>query len=287
MTKILSVCVNYNDEENTIRFVSDFLRQLESEFLQIIIADTSDRKISHPSLIQLQNKDPRVSVFTLGRNLGYFGAAHYTLSRYLEKNDLPDWIIISNTDLFFSGDDLILKLLSCYPQNRLDIIAPSIISTKTYLDQNPYLHIKPLRLKLVFQNILLKYFYAYRVYQYLYDLKQFIKSRSRKQNFFKDCRIKEMKYIYAPHGSFIILPNEYFIRGMTLNYQPFLYGEEYFIAESAESISLRICYEPNLLLFHDEHRSTGRSLNKSKWRYLAQANSFCLNNYFNKNKPTY
>jgi len=280
MTKVLAICVNYHDEENTDRFVKKFLEQHGSEFLEIIIADTSGRTTPHPALILLQENDNRVSVFTIGQNIGYFGAAHWALLRYLEKNELPEWIIVSNTDIFIEGAKFLQKLFLIQFEHEPAIVAPSIISTQTYLDQNPHMLLRPTRLKLLIHRLFLMNYYTYYWFLTLYSLRQYIKSKVNKKSISGGKLLKVSKNIYAPHGSFIILPNEYFTRGGTLNYELFLFGEEYFIAETAKLLDLKIIYEPNLTVFHDEHKTVGNSLNKAKWRYFSQANLFCLERYF-------
>jgi len=280
MTKLLVICINYHDESNTVRFVKELLEQQGSEFIKILIADTSERTVPHSSLTFLQDNDNRVLVLTVGKNIGYLGAAHWSLCQYLENNELPEWIIISNTDLIISGDDLFLKLFSFQTENEPAIIAPSITSTKTYMDQNPCIIVKPRRIKLVIHNILLKKYFIYSLFQYLYTIKQMINSKIYKLILARYHNKWTMTNIYAAHGSFIVLPKEYFLRGGTLDYKPFLFGEEYFIAEMARFISMTILYKPSLKLFHHEHRTTGNSLNKVKWKYLVEAYQYCLENYF-------
>lgn len=277
MTKILAICINYHDEENTVRFVTQLLEQRESEYLEIIVTDTSNRNLPDPNLDLLQKNDNRVSVFTAGKNLGYFGAAQWTLSRYLETKELPTWMIVSNTDMFFCDRNLLSDLFLLDDDNETGVIAPSIISARTGLDQNPHMIIKPSRSKVLLRKYLLKNYTVYRTALWLYALKQFIKTKIEdREPIDKLAR----KAVYAAHGSFIILSARYFSKGGTLHYRPFLFGEEYFIAERAKSLGLKIVYEPKLVVFHDEHRTTGQSLNRTKWHYLVEANSFCLETYY-------
>lgn len=279
MTRVLAICVNYNDEENTCRFVNEFLDQNDSRLLEIIIADTSDRTEPHKALLSLQQIDGRVTLLSIGKNLGYLGAANWALIKYLEKKKLPEWIVISNVDIVFSGNDFLTNLLSI-PHYNIAVIAPSIISTKTGFDQNPHMPIKPLKMKVYIRELLLLNYYVYKIFLRLHLLIQDIKKSINLCKLKNVQRTNESRIIYAMHGSFFILSSEYFIRGGNLKYAPFLFGEEYFIAENARMMNLEILYEPKLLLFHDEHKSTGVSLNKQKWEYLLQANTFCLENFF-------
>ena len=76
---------------------------------------------------------------------------------------------------------------------------------------------------------------------------------------FKSSR-SQGKFIYAPHGSFIIFSKYFFKNGGFLDQNLTMYGEEFTTAEIARSLKMPIYYEPNMEVVHVEHSS-----NKINW----------------------
>ena len=72
--------------------------------------------------------------------------------------------------------------------------------------------------------------------------------------------ISQGKFIYAPHGSFIIFSKYYFNNSGYLDQNLTMYGEEFTTAEIAKSLEMSIYYEPDLEVTHVEHSS-----NKINW----------------------
>jgi len=68
------------------------------------------------------------------------------------------------------------------------------------------------------------------------------------------------KFIYAPHGSFIIFSKNFFQSGGYLDQNLTMYGEEFTTAEIANKLKTRIYYEPDIEVVHLEHSS-----NKINW----------------------
>ena len=78
--------------------------------------------------------------------------------------------------------------------------------------------------------------------------------------------------MYAPHGAFIIFTNNYLRSIAKINYPRFLFGEEVFVAEESRLNSLKITYEPNLIIYDNEHGST--SLEKNKFISMEHVKSY-------------
>ncbi|QTA83253.1 Glycosyltransferase II domain-containing protein [Desulfonema limicola] len=270
---ILFICINYYNEDDTQKFVYDLIKQKKSNLLHIIIVDNNGNEVSDHRLHNLSKMDSRIQVFNPVDNLGYFGGAAWALKKYLFQSNIPEWIIISNTDISFENTDFILNLLAMYPKEIEAIIAPSIISAKSGMDQNPYMTKRPNKIRMLFRKFIFMYRYTSFIYTYLYTTKLKILSKIERKN-----SKATSKRIYAPHGSFIIFNKMYFESGGSLNYEPFLFGEEVFIAETARSLGLHVKYEPLLSVLHQEHATTGKK--NIMIRYQREASSYCADTFF-------
>src|SRR6266849_9606381 len=102
---VLLICVNYRKPAETQHFVTTALEQSLSSTMRLVVVDNSPGGL--PDSVQ---KNTLVKTFATGENLGYFGGAAAALADHLKSHPLPDWVIVSNPDVFFSGHDVLQKL---------------------------------------------------------------------------------------------------------------------------------------------------------------------------------
>jgi GT2 family glycosyltransferase len=86
--------------------------------------------------------------------------------------------------------------------------------------------------------------------------------------------------IYAPHGACIVFSRHYFEAGGNLDYPCFLYGEEFFVAETARRLQLAIVVDPALKITHHEHATTGLLAPVSMARHVYDSLGFLLQTYY-------
>ena len=88
------------------------------------------------------------------------------------------------------------------------------------------------------------------------------------------------KYIYSPHGSFLIFTKN--VDFQFWNYfNSFLHDEEYYIAEELINTKMKILYRPDLKIIHDEHKVTkGLFNNDQNRKWHLQSINFIYNAYF-------
>lgn len=261
MQKVLFICVIYNNYEETLEFINCVNDLNDSKLCDIVVVDNS---IGKNKVFLLENfilNKKNIFIVKSSINLGYFGGMNLGVSYYISiKKELPRWIIISNTDIKFANKEFITELYNTNIGGNIVCIAPKILSSKTKMNQNPYMKNRPSLSKLNFLNFIYRSNISFTIYNYLYNIKESIKSKKNNVNNDKDC-----KNIYAPHGSFIILDKIFFKRGGTLDYGGFLYGEEIFLGEQIHNMGLEIKYNGKFVLHHNEHTTTSL-LNKTESR---------------------
>ncbi|TMD73816.1 MAG: glycosyltransferase family 2 protein [Chloroflexi bacterium] len=274
---LLLICVNYRKPVETARFVSSAREQTLNSALHVIVVDNSppDGEGGVPEAVR---DDPHVTTIAPGKNLGYFGGAAVALSGYLKSNALPDWVIVSNPDVYFPDHDVLHRLCDIHRGSEPAVLAPSIRTLNSGVDQNPYMRVRPDAWRIRLNSRIFSIYPVDAVYQGL----SWIKHRSL------DGVAKERPAttagfatkIYAPHGSFIALHRTYFEKGGTLDYGAFLFGEEIFVAETASRLGLTVLYEPGVVIEHTE-RSTAKGLwNRDISRYRRQASRYLARKFF-------
>ncbi len=220
----------------------------------IIIVDNDSTRESKIILNNIaKNSNVDIKIIISPKNLYYWGAANYALDQIdLNANNNLEWIIICNNDILFSRKDLLSKIMN-YNSKNYPILAPAILSSKTKKDLNPFMVKRINNLAKAYYSI----FYLNSITGLIiYRFRQFLKMIARIFN----SSNTNSKFIYAPHGSFIIFSKIFFQSGGYLDQNLTMYGEEFTTAEIANKLQISICYEPDIEVVHIEHSS-----NKINW----------------------
>ena len=206
------------------------------------------------------------------QNPGYFGGAALGWRELQSRNDTPDWIIVTNDDIRFAPD-FFERLAGIAPAD-IAVIAPDIVVPTTGLHQNPLYITKPpaSRLRLLrwlhHHSVVMQFFVMIRELRQIWRRRKVALSAPASQE------------IYAPHGSCMVFSRQYFNEGGNLDYPCFLYGEEFFVAETARRIGLKVRLDPALLVMHHEHSTTGLLAPASISRHAYDSLEFLLREYY-------
>ncbi|MDY6949975.1 MAG: glycosyltransferase [Thermodesulfobacteriota bacterium] len=283
--EILCICVNYHNEQETARFVRGLLGQRCSNLLRVVIVDNSDGEGPRPAILEVANEDTRVRLMHPGKNLGYYGAASWAFEMVLaEGARLPDWVVVSNTDIFFSNRHVLCELFSLYPGKAPAVLAPRILSTRTGVDQNPQIRERPSKARWRIYTWVFRYYPVFMGYQLLCLAKNWLLGFIEGRRFSGERGAKDEKGatmpIYAPHGSFVIFHRSFFEAGGDLKHGAFMFGETITIAETLRRLGLKAVYDPRISVLHEEHATTGLVKNRQIARMQWKASVHCFNQFF-------
>lgn len=269
MIRTAIVLINFFKDEELIQFVQDCLsRQLNDERLLIIVDNGSNSNRLHEAF---QNSK-HIVLLKPASNLGYFGAARYAWEHLQAQSITTDNFIISNFDLEFNAVQFLNDLEEKCKTTDAAVVGPHIISSLSGAALNPmYKERLPLR-KLKRLLFVTGFYPFFLTYQWLHHLKRSRSSISKTE--------EKSAFVYAIHGSFMILKRSYFEAGGSLNYKSFLYGEELFIAEECRRLGLKIQYEPSLKVVHREHTTTGNYKNSKHMKWLHQSLRYIRDEYY-------
>jgi len=286
-SSVLILCVNYRNDAETNVFVRA-AAGLPSRAANIVVISNSPAEESGE--LESLNSIEGVQVLFPEKNLGYFGGAAYGLSSYLDTHPLPDWVIVSNTDITFQDQDFFEKLNEYYASIPLPaVVAPDIMMTysgcltdsPTY--QNPYMRTRPSATKMRGFYFINNYYMMYNFYDFFTKIKHtainmFFGKGKNESNYQQE----KPEPIYAPFGAFIIFHRSYFERGGSLDYGCFLYGEEIFVAESTRLLNMSIIYDPRLKIIHRHHQTTNMIPSKIRTHYAREAVRYLVDTFFSE-----
>ena len=258
-------CVNYHSYDslnNYLASIDQAVQKSKNDIeLTVFVADNSVPAQPIPFHSELF----MLHLLQTGQNLGYFGAVKHLMEHY--PPTCYDYAIISNADVVIP-DDFFGKLSkTAFPQHT-GWIAPQIFSRQEQRDRNPKILQRYPKKKLQILKCLFTVPPLYNLYTHTaYKSKKFIHHQPGQ--------------IYAGHGSFIILTNEYFQRCGIIDYPVFLFCEEIYLAEQCLQQNLRVLYCPELCIHDAEHASTS-NMRRSRYCQLnKQAITHILNTYYN------
>ena len=268
---VLMICVNYRKPAETARFVTSALQQSLRSPLRVVVVDNSPTP-------QASMNDPNVRILAAGKNLGYFGAAAAALSDHLKSHPLPDWVIVSNPDVYLPDHSVLQRLCDSHRGDEPAVIAPSIRTLDSGSDQNPYMRRRPSRLRMHMYSWIYSAYPVDFTFQGLAWIKHRVLDGLSKLP--PAGNATQPEKIYAPHGSFIALHRSYFERGGTLEFGAFLFGEEIFIGETARRLGLNVLYEPSVVIEHTERNMASTMWNRDRFRYRRQASRYLARTFF-------
>jgi len=172
---------------------------------------------------------------------------------------MPDWIVICNNDVTIE-DPLFVRKIRSLDGIKFPIVAPRIVSSAGK-EQNPLLETSPPFVKRLKWQL---YDSDYRVARTMLAVNRFFR-RTRHDASKSTRSIEFARTVYAPHGAFLILSKEFFLRGGNLDTAVPMFAEELTIAVTAEKLGMPVWYYPDLVVYHRAHTTTGRDLTQTKY----------------------
>lgn len=243
----------------------------------VVLVDNTDGPEAGQVRSALGTQLPRgLQLLDAHGNLGYFGGARVGLTCIADRGWKPDWIVVSNVDLEFPVGDL-LEGLSSRDPTQYGVIAPSILSSISARDLNPYLLSRPQHWRMHLYKHLFRSYVALTAYELASTALHHVRRRAERDG---SGAAPVERTIYAPHGSMMIFSAEYFRRGGTFEHEPFLFGEEISVAEYCRRAGLPVVYAPDLGVVHHEHASISRLPGRNVQGFHRAASAYCADRYF-------
>lgn len=276
---IAIIIVNYRKSDLTVATCRSLARLYGHDKVKVVIVDNGSSRESQQVLDAVKELPMTVEILSETRNLGYFGGSRRGLELIRVRGWRPQWVIISNSDIEYRNPDFLKHLLERHAENDIGVIAPRIESELSGTSQNPYMIERPSAWRMHFYKWIFRFYLTCFAYQMLGLFKALLKRRLLAPG-----KVSEpsegAQDIYAAHGSYLIFSSEYFRRGGDFRHEPFLFGEEVSVAESARRLGLKVRYEPDLVVCHAEHATMGWIPDRRLLSFQREASAFCADRYF-------
>ena len=275
MNDILVITVNYKDTNVTENFVHSLENLDASNKVELVVVDSASTPKTKENLQSfLHSSTLKTQLIVSASNTFYWGGVALALDTLdLNYANGPSWIIVCNNDILFTQQDFLERLIALDP-DKYPVIGPTIYSSVTGKNLNPYMD-QPIRR---LEKIYLSLFYINYVTARIMQIS--LKCLKKSVVIFKRPVASKIKKIYAPHGSFVIFSNQYFKRGGWIDSNYEMYGEEVTTAEIAKKNKIPIFFVPELEVLHIDHSSTASLSWKREFNYAKAAYLYYKNAYF-------
>lgn len=275
------ITVNYRSARSTEGYLASLAALEGIGQCEVAIVDNGADAESRAELgVLAQGYPGRLHLYHLEDNRFYWPGAAFAIERLYPRPELtPDWVVVSNNDIVIPDRGFVATLVG-YDPERYGVIAPSILSTATGRDQNPFMR-KPM--SVVARWKWKAYYTHYVVARSLLALRSlWIGAAEGKGHMGNGGRVTspgQEEQIYAPHGACVIFSRAYFQRGGYLDANFALYGEEITVAEISRRIGITVVYCPRLQVLHHEHAATGRRLTRALYGMEREAHRYFTRRY--------
>ena len=274
-TKYVFILICYYNEDEVVSFIHNELGKQQFKEYSIVIVDNGSH---NPFILEKETDNNQIFLFTPEKNLGYFGGAEFGLLKYTEvKFELPDFVVISNTDIHFEDAGLLNLMYNKYNDRDEDIFGIDILSSLNGQHQNPYIPERISRKKMEFFLQITSDTLKYNAFLLLYYAKNKLKGILQKTG--NSAYSKEGR-VYSIHGSFMIFAKSYFLKGGNFSYDSFLFCEEIFIGEVARIKKMNVYYDPSFRIIHREHSTTGVFKKARDVKFMHESYQYILENYY-------
>ncbi|MBI4421983.1 MAG: glycosyltransferase family 2 protein [Gemmatimonadetes bacterium] len=269
------ITVNYRNAAEAVPLIQGLTRLRDLDACRLIVVNNAATDESAADVERaVEPLRDRAQTLHVRENLFYWGAARFALDRCFPRPaTLPDWIIVCNDDVEIRDPSFLSTLLALDPRDH-GVIAPSIISTRSQRDGNPFLRSRWGWFERSKWRLYYTHYAVARVLLVAYAARTAIESLfriGRGDPAGSRARGGHPERIYAPHGAFVIFSRTFFERGGSLDATVRLYAEEITTGEIARRIGVPVVYDPRLRVFHREHATVGDTLTPAKYAMEREA----------------
>lgn len=272
MKRLLITVINYSNEEEVLNYAKIIAKQTISSKISLVIINNKESPEPKVDLgSELKKIDLCIELYDPKENLGYLNGSLYGYRKYTDKYEIiPEWLVISNTDIEIDSNSFFEELLSKSYEEDIGCLAPSVYSPSKKSYENPQ-YIKRCSLSKINRLI---WIHERPVIAFIYSELAKIKAKSLKVT------KKSSQYVYSAHGCFFALRNDFIEEIKNNNYEGFLYSEEVYISENILLNQKKCFYDARLEVIHHENSVTGLLGIKKRSKFIANSLKYIRNEFY-------
>lgn len=269
--KLINIVTLYENEDEVLRYAVEFSKQLMADKLCLIIVINKQGKRDFNDFENaLRSLNINYFIYKPNNNLGYLNGLLFGYKSYRNKHSIPEWVVMSNTDLKFKDSHFFETFLITKYEDNVWNVGPSIYSEKNNTYENPYL-LKRYSVKALNRRIFI--FQRPKIAHYYYKL-SLLKNKLSKRKKIESC------YVYSLHGSFFIIRGEFAELLKNKKFNSLMYGEEIYISEILRNSRKKSYYDSQLEILHEGSTVTNKLEIEKKSRYQVESLRFLKEEFY-------
>lgn len=270
-TRVLFLVVAYRNADQVIEFVRTMCGRDSQIGFAVCDNTETQSDASREQLHSALAAHPAIVTFRPD-NPGYLDGALAALAAWRAAHDgaLPEWIVLSNTDLTNEGE-LFSEALGTLPHDEALVLAPRLTEGPTRIEKNPYQLARRSNLRLHLNALVA--LTPRSAYAYLWMASIKFRGRLRQQGATPTSVVSVAPAgtrMYAVYGAIIVFSRGFLSRVDLPEHVPLL-AEEFAIAEVVRRADVSITFEPRLHMHHDPHTTTGPAVTPRRAAMLSKA----------------
>lgn len=270
--EIVFVILHYLLKDETIRCVESIRKNVDSNNYEIIIVDNASTNGTGEELKLLYEAEINITVLINKENLG-FSRGNNIGFRYAKEKWNPEYVVLLNNDVQLLEQHFLEKLRQDYQKREFAVLGPLIMTKDGKCDINPMME-KPLskgellkEIQAMKRVLFFNKLHLYTIYEGVSKLKSLI--RRDKEHTVRDYVLPRENV--QLHGCFLVFSKKYTLKFDGLEERTFLYREEEILYFNVIKNNLKMVYNPNIVVFHEEFASSNalstNNYKKNEMRY--------------------
>jgi len=265
--KIVFIILNYNTFQETKDCVLSIESKVDTQNYKIVIVDNLSTDDSADKIEKFIEQKNNMILIRNTENLG-FAKGNNVGIEYAKRNYKPQFIVVLNSDTELIQNDLVEKLDNEYRNSEFALLGPLILTADGRCDNSPHYpptveHIqKELRTFIREEKIIKRG--LYRPYCGIRFLRNLVRYKILKKDtpLHRNMEFYQYQRQVVLQGCFLVFSEKGF------DERTFLYYEEPILYLSLMKHELITVFDPEIVIYHKEGRSTSSVAKKNKDKLL-------------------
>ena len=269
MNKFAFLVLHYNNIDETKKCISSIKEKCKGKTYEIVIVDNLSPNGSGIEIEKLYESTKNIHVILNKENLG-FAKGNNVGFKYIKENIKPDYIIMCNNDTYILQEDFCELIDNEYKKSSFAIMGPKILlpNDKINYYSVDLSNIKKYKIRILKYKLNL-FILKCPLYNTLKKLKDIVPEKNNQEINIEQPYSENV----ILHGCFLIFSKKYIDLFDGIDDRTFLYGEEQLLYLRAKKNNLKTIYNPEIIIFHNEHSSTENNTNNRRKKIFYYENS--------------
>lgn len=271
--KIAFVILNYNTFQETKECILSIENKIDTQDYRIIIVDNQSKDDSADKVAKFIQQREKAVLIRNSENLGFAKGNNVGIA-YANKNFKPEYMVVLNSDTEMMQDNLVETLDKEYKKSGFALLGPLILTADGRCDNSPHFpptidHVRA-ELRIIEKEERIIGHGLYRPYCGIRFFKNLIQRKVFKRNapVHRNMEFYQYQKQVVLQGCFIVFSEKAFNYVDGFDDRTFLYYEEPILYLNLMKHDLVTVYDPEIVIYHKDGRSTNSVTKKSRDKML-------------------